>query len=183
MNERLAETPMPSLVRLSPQGWINADLFAEWFQHFIECISSHSPAVLFMESQASHITPEILSKASDNGIHLVTFPSHTTHLLQPLDVGVYKPLTKGWKKEVEKCLTEHSGAKPDRYDFNRVLHSAYRGVFQSTSACNSFAKTSLVPFNRDAVADEAIAPSLVKTIARMQMPMRLEWFQEIIHKI
>jgi hypothetical protein len=29
MNERLAETPMPSLVRLSPQGWINADLFAE----------------------------------------------------------------------------------------------------------------------------------------------------------
>ena len=42
MNERLAETPMPSLVRLSPKGWINADLFAEWFQHFVECIPSHS---------------------------------------------------------------------------------------------------------------------------------------------
>ena len=110
MNERLAKTPMLSLVRLSPKGWINADLFAEWFQQLIESISSQSPAVLFMHSHASHTTPEILSKTSDNGTYFVTFPSHTTHLLQPLDVGVYKPLTEGWKNEVEKCLTEHPGA-------------------------------------------------------------------------
>jgi len=48
-----------------------------------------------MDSHVSHITPEILSKTSDNGIHLVTFPSYTTHLLQPLDVGVYRPLNEG----------------------------------------------------------------------------------------
>jgi hypothetical protein len=53
MNERLAETPMPSLVR---------DLFAEWFQHFIECIPSHRPVVVFMDSHTSHITPETFSK-------------------------------------------------------------------------------------------------------------------------
>ena len=118
MNERLAETPMPSLVRLSPKGWINVDLFAGWFQHFIGCIPSHNPVVFFIHSHASHIIREIFSKASDNGTHFVTFPSHTTHLLQPLDIGVYRPLTGGWRKEVEKCLTEHPGAKPDRYDFN-----------------------------------------------------------------
>jgi len=75
---------------------------------------------------------------------------------------------------VEKCLPEHPGAKPDRYDFNRMLDSAYRDAFQSTTVCNSFAKTNLFPFSRDAVADEAIAPSLVKTTARMQITMRLE---------
>jgi hypothetical protein len=48
MNERLAEIPMPSLVR---------DLFAEWFQQFIECIPSHRPVAVFMDSYASHITP------------------------------------------------------------------------------------------------------------------------------
>ena len=96
MNERLAETPMPSLVR---------DLFAEWFQHFIKCIPLHRPVVVFMDSHVSHITPEILSKVSDNGVHLVAFQSHTTHLLQPLDVGVYRPLKKDWKKEVDKILT------------------------------------------------------------------------------
>jgi hypothetical protein len=86
MNERLAETPMPSLIR---------DLFAVWFQHFIECIPSHRPVVVFMDSHGSHITPEILSKISDNGVYLAKFPSHTTHLLQSLDAGVYRPLKKG----------------------------------------------------------------------------------------
>jgi hypothetical protein len=65
-----------------------------------------------MDSHASNITPKVLSKASENGIHLVTFPSCTTHLLQPLDVGVYKPLNEGWRKEVDKFLTEYTGAKP-----------------------------------------------------------------------
>jgi hypothetical protein len=46
-------------------------------------------------------------------------------------------------------------------DFNRLLASANRGAFQSTTVCNSFAKPGLIPFNRDAISDEAIAPSLV----------------------
>jgi hypothetical protein len=161
LNEQLAETSMPSLVCLSPKSWISADLLAEWFQHFIKCIPSHRPVVLFMDSHASHITPKILSKTSENGIHLVTFSSHTTHLLQPLDVGVCKPLNEGWRKEMEKFLTEHPGAKPGRYDFNGLLASAYHGAFQSTTVCNSFAKTGLFPFKRDSIADEAIGPSLV----------------------
>jgi len=68
LNEQLAETSMPSLVCLSPKGWISADLFAEWFQHFITCIPSYRSVVLFMDSHASHITPKILSKASENNI-------------------------------------------------------------------------------------------------------------------
>ena len=152
MNVRLAETPIPSLVR---------DLFAEWFQHFIKCIPPHRPVVVFIDSHVSHITLEILSKVSENGVHLVTFQSHTTHLLQPLDVGVYRPLEKGWKKDVEKILTEHPGAKPDCCDCNRLLASAYRGAFESTTVCNSFAETDMFPFNRDAISDEAITPSFV----------------------
>jgi hypothetical protein len=92
MNDRLAESPMPSLIRLSPKGWINTDPFVEWCQHFIECIPPHKPVILFMDSHASHMTPEILSLALENDIHLLTIPAHTTHLLQPLDVGVYRPL-------------------------------------------------------------------------------------------
>lgn len=161
LNERLAETSVPSLVCLSPKGWISADLFAEWIQHLITCSPSHRPVVLSMDSHASYITPKILSKASENNTHLVTFPSHTTHLLQPLDAGVYKPLNEGWRKEVEEFLTDHPGVKPDHNDFNGLLASAYHGAFQSTTVCNGFAKASLFPFNRGSFADEAIALSLI----------------------
>lgn len=62
---------------------------------------------------------------------------------------------------MEKFLTEHPGVKPGCCDFNGLLASAYRGAFQSSAVCNSFAKTDLFPFNRDSIADEAIALSLV----------------------
>ena len=58
-------------------------------------------------------------------------------------------------------LTEHPEAKPNCYYFNRQLASAYRGAFQSTTVCNSFAEIDLLPFNRGAISDEAITPSLV----------------------
>jgi uncharacterized membrane protein YccF (DUF307 family) len=34
-------------------------------------------------------------------------------------------------------------------------------ALQSTTVCNSFAETGLLPFNRDAISDEAVTPSLV----------------------
>ena len=62
---------------------------------------------------------------------------------------------------METFSTEHPEAKPDCYDFNRLLARAYRGALHSTTVCNSFAETGLLPFNRDAISDEAITPSLV----------------------
>jgi hypothetical protein len=111
-----------------------------------------------MDSHVSHITPEILSKTSDNGIHLVTFPSHTTHLLQPLDVGVYRPLKEGWRKEVEKFLTKYPRAKPDLYDFNGLLASAYHDAFHSATVLQKLAYSLSIGM---LLQDEAIAPSLV----------------------
>jgi hypothetical protein len=58
-------------------------------------------------------------------------------------------------------MKENSGVKPDRCDFNKLLAVVYRDIFQPTTECHSFAKTGLLPFNRDAISDDAIAPSLV----------------------
>jgi hypothetical protein len=146
------------------------DLFAEWFQHFIERIPYHRPVFVFMDSHGSHITPEILSKVSDNGVHLATFPSHTTHLLQPLDAGMYRPLKKGWKREVEKLLTEYSGATPDCCDFNRLLVSAYRGAFQSTTALQKRGCSLSI----EILFQLKQLLHLLSLKARLQMTMRLE---------
>jgi hypothetical protein len=82
------------------------------------------------------------------------------HLLQPLDVDVYKLLKEGCRKDVEKFMIEHPGVKPDCYDINRPLANAYRGVLQAAAVCHSFAKTGLLTFSRDAISDYAIAQSL-----------------------
>ncbi|KAJ8893666.1 hypothetical protein PR048_006266 [Dryococelus australis] len=68
-------------VHLYYQGWITKELF-------------------LMDSHGEHITPQVIELAKENDVHILTFPSHTTHILQPLDVGVYKTLKSVWQKTI-----------------------------------------------------------------------------------
>ena len=55
------------------------------------------PVVLFLDGHYSHLSLQLIHHAKSKGIHLFSFPPHLTHLLQPLDVGVYGPVKKTWK--------------------------------------------------------------------------------------
>ena len=45
--------------------------------------------VLIEDGHASHITIEVIELAKKNDVHLLCLPSHTSHILQPLDIGVF----------------------------------------------------------------------------------------------
>ena len=51
-----------------------------------------------MDGFGSHHTHEFLSYCEDKNIISFGLPSHTTHLLQPLDVCVFQPL-RHWHSE------------------------------------------------------------------------------------
>lgn len=46
---------------------------------------------LIVDGHASHCTLDVIKTCYENKIRLIRLPSHSTHLLQPLDVAVYKP--------------------------------------------------------------------------------------------
>ncbi|XP_072381873.1 uncharacterized protein [Diabrotica undecimpunctata] len=91
-NDTLKNDALPNaLIKLSPKGWINSELFLEWLNFFITTIPPERPVVLLMHSHSAHIGAEVLKIAKDNQLYLFTFPAHCTHLLQALDVGLFKP--------------------------------------------------------------------------------------------
>ena len=53
-----------------------------------------------MDNHSTHITIEVIDLARHNNIHILALPSHSSHLLQPLYVAVYKPVKIQWKKTV-----------------------------------------------------------------------------------
>lgn len=110
MDARLNNGPLPALIRLSKNGWINNDLFVEWLQHFVSSIPQARPVILIMDSHVSHVSEAALELAKKNQIHIMTFPSHTTHILQPLDVGIYGPLKSAWRSQLNTYMLEHPGS-------------------------------------------------------------------------
>lgn len=160
-NELLKKDCLPNTqVKLSTKGWINADLYLEWFQFFISSVKTR-PIVLLMDSHAAHITPEVIELAVKNDIHLLTFPAHTTHLLQPLDVGVYKSLKSHWAKSMTDYMTEHPHDKPNRFNFFSIFNIPFINAMSTTNIQNAFKKTGIVPLNDKLIMTEATAPSLL----------------------
>lgn len=92
-------------------GWMNQESFVQFIDHFIQntrC-SKDYPVILLIDNHNSHLSVEALDKASDSGIHIVSFPPHTSHRLQPLDVSVYAPLKSSFNAQCNYWMKEHAG--------------------------------------------------------------------------
>jgi hypothetical protein len=58
--------------------------------------------LLVLDGHASHISNEVISFYIASKIILLCLPPHTTHLLQPLDIGVFAPLSEAYRSSVRE---------------------------------------------------------------------------------
>ena len=107
----------------SPTGYTNNEIAMEYLDHLIE----HSHAgptkpwkILLLDGHESHHIDQFQLKAAEHHIKLFYFPSHLTHILQPLDVGVFRP----WKHYHELAIQ----AALRSLDFEYTITSFFRDL-------------------------------------------------------
>lgn len=100
-------------------------------------------------------------KASDAGIVMLTFPPHTSHKLQPLDVSVYSSLKSNYNQAVDARLMNNPGKTFDIYCIAETNGQIYSKVFCPGNIVSGFEKTGIFPFNRDIFTDEDFLGSFV----------------------
>ena len=75
---------------------MEADNFITWFVKLFLPAVDHllhtGPVLLLVDGHYSHVSLPLIRTAKEKGVHLYCLPPHTTHILQPLDVGVYGPV-------------------------------------------------------------------------------------------
>ena len=87
--------PPGSILAAQKEGWVNTDLYLKWFNFFLEQIPPARPVLLIQDGHSSHISLELIDLAKQNDVHLC-LPSHPTHVLQALDVGVFSSFKLVW---------------------------------------------------------------------------------------
>ena len=113
---------LPSMTRNSPvgclgiahlSGWMNAATFLISLQHFVKHTNSSvtNKQLLILDNHSSHLELECINYAKANGIEILTFPSHCSHRLQPLDVSVYGPFKSALKNSFNDYLQLNGGAR------------------------------------------------------------------------
>lgn len=110
MTEKLKEGALPgTLFDCSDIGWTNQELYLRWFKFFIANIPPARPVLLIQDGHGSHLSLDVIQLATKNDIHLLCLPAHTTHLLQPLDVSVFKSLKSNFSKSCKQYLSANPG--------------------------------------------------------------------------
>lgn len=71
---------------------MDGDLFYKWFEIIFLKHCQVRPAVLILDNHESHLTLKLIRKAREEQIELYGLPPHTTHITQPLDVCLFRPL-------------------------------------------------------------------------------------------
>ena len=103
--------PAGAVYGVSKSGWMESDNFLQFFSKMFVPAVNHllqdgSPVILFVDGHKSHLSLPLIRMAKEKGIHLYCLPPHCTHVLQPLDVGVYGPVKQEWKKILKEHKTQ-----------------------------------------------------------------------------
>jgi hypothetical protein len=59
-----------------------------------------------MDGHVSHCTWLFFEYCLQNNIHCLCLPPHSTHKLQPLDVGLFSPLQLRYSQELDKWMKQ-----------------------------------------------------------------------------
>jgi DDE superfamily endonuclease len=140
-------------ISLSDNGWTTDELGFEWLKHFNKHTESKTKGtrrLLIIDGHGSHTTLKFIDFCKEHNIVTLCMPSHSSHLLQPLDVGCFAPLKRAYGKQVED-LMRNSINHITKLEFLPAFRAAFNVSIIPDNIRGAFRGAGLIPFNPDTV--------------------------------
>lgn len=154
-NSRTLQTGMDigevpgTMYGLSETGWINGDIFSEWFSyHFLKYAPPARPLLLLMDGHSSHFIPDFIHKAASEDIIVMSLPPNSTHRTQPLDKGVFSPLKQAWREECHVFLLKNQGKVISKFSFSQIFSKAWLKSMTPSNIISGFRNTGIYPLDK-----------------------------------
>ena len=158
----------------------------EWMRDCFEPETKHrlrgDYRMLIVDGHASHVLTEFIQFAREHKIVCLCLPAHSTHLLQPLDIGVFGPLKQNYKTLlVEK--TRFTTYNIDKADFISLIQKARQQGITSRNIQSAWRATGLIPYNPSVVFDKISTSHTERdTLPSTSTPIRTRFFWVKYHQ-
>jgi len=103
-----------------------------------------------VQHHESHHSLEFQELCKEKNIYTLCMPPHSSHLLQPLDVGCFSPLKRAYSREIEALIRHHIN-HITKLEFLPAFKTAFQRSFTSANICSAFRGAGLVPLQPDVV--------------------------------
>lgn len=139
----------------SDSAYINDDISESWMRHFIKNVARKRVGewvLLLLDGRESHRTFRFWSLAIKHKIILFKLPPHSTHLLEPLDVGVFQAYKQHHANAVYWAVRT-GNIRFDKLDFLGVFQSFRNETFKRATIKHAWRKCGIVPHVPDVILD------------------------------
>ena len=106
--------------------------------------------LLIFDGHDNHHSVDFELYCKENDIITLCMPPHSSHLLQPLDVGCFGPLKKAYGREIEDLMRARV-SHITKAEFLPAFQIAFRATFTEQNIRRGFRKAGLVPFDPENV--------------------------------
>ena len=160
---RHASTPVVLLG--NGTGWSTASDFQVYlervFKHYTGCSDMEDGrVVLLVDGSKTHLTAEVLVTAEQLGVLLICFPSHSTDVVQPLNVSIFAPLKRKIRRGQDRSVRSHQGRSLTHSRFVELITGAWGSVAGTNPVRESFHVTRLFPLSFDEFMEHAPVPRI-----------------------
>lgn len=138
----------------SESGWMVSETFYEYITNcFYPWLLENNikfPVLLFLDGHKSHINVELFDFCIEKSILLYCLPPNATHIIQPCDVTIFKPLKTAWKQVVQNHK-QTTNKYITKSTFAPLFQKAFDQAINENTIKNGFRCCGLYPLDPDAV--------------------------------
>lgn len=140
---------------------MNSDNFFDFLKRFqaFTRFSTQNPLFLLLDNHVSHCSLEAITFARANGIHMLSFPPHCSHRLQPLDVSVFGPWRKAANGLCKDWVDSHPGRVMTIRDMAPIFNESLRRGVTESNIISGFIAPGLWPLDQNKFTDLDFMPS------------------------
>jgi hypothetical protein len=145
--------PHDWVIAVSENGWTTNKLGLAWLKHFDAHTKRRTLGgvrLLVIDGHESHDSLEFQQYCKDNKIITLCMPPHSSHLLQPLDVGCFSPLKKAYGRQAENLMRNRI-THITKLEFLPCFIAAFKNAITKSNIQGGFRGAGLVPLDAEAV--------------------------------
>lgn len=146
----------------SPNGWMEANIFLKYFEKtLLPALGPIRPALVIYDGHSTHVNISLIELARANDVTILKLPPHTSHLLQPLDLSVFKSVKDSWDSKLVAWQRKNIGLKIPKRTLSELIGQTWKEVNPEILR-NGFRKAGIHPFNSNAVPEDKYDPEALK---------------------
>lgn len=117
-------------------------------KHTKEKAGIHGYRLLLVDGHSSHVNLDFLDYVDKNRIIVLVLSPHATYRLQPYDIGLFSPLSKGYSLEVSNYfVSRQSFVSMSKRLFYRFFKNAWEVSFIKSNIEAAWRATGIWPYN------------------------------------